>query len=118
MAAWTINNQTTCDTDATCYDVSFAPNSTNITPLTDNTVIQLVTTITPSGGSAIETDTLTFNVLASVTKRTISIEESSVDITEGGTATITLTADGNPVNLIDVSYKPTETSTGTHVSKK
>ena len=110
---WTINNQTTCDTDATCYDVSFAPNTTNITPLTDNTVIQLVTTITPSGGSAIETDTLTFNILASVTKRTISIEESSVDITEGGTATITLTADGNPVNSIDVSYKPTETSTGT-----
>ena len=114
---WTINNQRTCDTDATCYDVSFAPDSTQIGNLTANSAIQLETTITPSGGSTIETDTLTFNVLAEFTKQMISINGTSIDINEAGTATITLTADDDPVIPLDISYTPTETSTGTSYLK-
>ena len=114
---WTINNQRTCDTDATCYDVSFAPDSTQIGNLTADSAIQLETTITPSGGSTIETDTLTFNILAEFTKQMISINGTSIDINEAGTATITLTADDDPVIPLDISYTPTETSTGTSYLK-
>ena len=47
----------------------------------------------------------------------ISINGTSIDINEAGTATITLTADDDPVIPLDISYTPTETSTGTSYLK-
>ena len=108
---WLVSRHRTCETNANCYDVRFVPNTTEIANITNIATLELTTTITESGQSTpIETDTLTLKITPSFPTREISIEASTITINEAETATITLIADGDPLNdNLMVKYTPTET---------
>ena len=71
-----------------------------------------------TGNQTSNTKTVQITTTSGVTPRLITIEQTSIDINEGGTATITLIADGDPErDDLMVSYTPSETSTNTSYLK-